>query len=132
MRNFSGFEEKMRLHLGISRERCAPWGTKDAAHGASDNELIIRRGLELHEPSRTPLDRSCLLSPSCPTFVLFGFFLDFRVENSQEIGFARFFLRRGHAGARGFFLFERCARMRGLVDALQLADGYLRVYLRAL
>src|ERR1700739_1404484 len=31
------------------RERCAPWGTKDAAHGTSDNELVIRRGLELHE-----------------------------------------------------------------------------------
>jgi hypothetical protein len=74
------------------RERCAPWGTKDAAHGASDNELIIRRGLELREPSRTPLDRSCLLSPACLAFVLFGFFLDFRVENGEEISLARFFL----------------------------------------
>src|SRR5215472_3126817 len=37
-------------------------GTKYAAHGASDNELIIRRGLEPREPSRAPLDRSCLVS----------------------------------------------------------------------
>src|SRR5438552_4943248 len=67
----------MRLHLGISRilqERCASWGAKDAAHGASDNELVIRRGLEPHEPSRAPLDRSCLLSPARPTVGLFGFF----------------------------------------------------------
>ena len=55
-------------------ERCAPWGTKDALRGASDNELVIRRGLELREPSRTPLDRSCLLSPARPTVGLFGFF----------------------------------------------------------
>src|SRR5580700_7658278 len=34
---------------------------------------------------RTPLDRSCLLSPARPTFVLFGFFLDFRVERGEEI-----------------------------------------------
>jgi hypothetical protein len=68
-------------------QRCAPWGTKDAAYGASDNELVIRRGLGLHraQPSRTPLDRSCLLSPAGPTFVLFGFFLDFRVERGEEI-----------------------------------------------
>src|SRR5258706_5407 len=50
-------------------EPCAPWRTKDAARGASDNSLVIRRGLELHEPSRAPLDRSCLLSPACPTSV---------------------------------------------------------------
>src|SRR5260370_40899761 len=56
------------------RERCLPWGTKDTAHGASDNSLVIRRGLELREPSRTPLDRSCLLSPARPTVGLFGFF----------------------------------------------------------
>jgi len=69
-------------------ERCAPWGTKDAAHGASDNELVIRRGLELREPSRTLLDRSCLLSPSCPAFDLFGFFfVHFRVQSFQQRGF---------------------------------------------
>lgn len=62
------------------RERCAPWGTKDAAHGASDNELVIRRGLEPREPSRAPLDRSCLLSPTRPTVGLFGFFFRPRKE----------------------------------------------------
>src|SRR6266699_1178385 len=49
------------------------WDAQDAAHGASDNELVIRGGLEPREPSRTPLDRSCLLSPARPTVGLFGF-----------------------------------------------------------
>ena len=43
------------------------WGAKDTARGASDNQLIIRRGLEPRESSRAPLDRSCLLSSSRPT-----------------------------------------------------------------
>ena len=43
------------------------WGAQDAAHGASDNELVIRRGLKHREPPRTPLDRSCLLPPARPT-----------------------------------------------------------------
>ena len=41
-------------------EWCAPWGTKDAAHGASDNELVIRRGLEPREPFRAPLNITAL------------------------------------------------------------------------
>ena|SRR6516164_2832682 len=123
------------MDLGSSfEERCAPWGTNDAARGASDNELVIRRGLERREPSRTLLDRSCLLSPSCPTFDLFEFFFRFRfrVERGQEIRSQRVFVLRRCVCAGGLFLFERRARMRGRVDLLQLPDGYLRVYLRAL
>jgi hypothetical protein len=71
-------------------ERCAPWGTHDAAHGASDNALIIRRGLglTLAQPSRTLLDISCFMSPACPTFDLFGFFfVRFHVQSFQQRGF---------------------------------------------
>src|ERR1700741_871069 len=66
-------------------ERCAPWGRKDAAHGASDNSLVIRRGLEPREPSRAPLDRSCLLPPSCPAFVLFWIFFRLRVQSCTTV-----------------------------------------------
>jgi WD40 repeat protein len=59
--------EQCYIALNFPRINSPETGTKDAAHGASDNELVIRRGLELHEPSRTPLDRTCLLSPTCPT-----------------------------------------------------------------
>jgi hypothetical protein len=47
------------------RKRCAPRGTQDAAHGASDNSLVIRPGLGLYRAhlSDTPVDRKCLLSP---------------------------------------------------------------------
>src|SRR5437773_11607364 len=106
----------MRLHLGISRilqERCASWGAQDAAHGASDNELVIRRGLEPREPSRAPLDRSCLLSPACPTFVLFGFFFRFRVERGEEIRSQRSFILCRGVCADWSFLFQHRARMRG-------------------
>ncbi len=46
---------------------CSVGHAKDAAHGASDNELVIRRGLELREPSRAPLNINCFMLPSCPT-----------------------------------------------------------------
>ncbi len=114
------------------RERCAPWGTKDAAHGASDNELVIRRGLEPREPSRTPLDRSCLLSPSCPHVGLFGFFFRFRVERGQQLGLLLLVVRVGiFARDSRCFALQRGAGMRGRMDFLQLADGHVRVNFRA-
>ena len=94
-------------------ERCVPWGTKDAAHGASDNELVIRRGLEPREPSRAPLDRSCLLSPSLSHVRLFGFFFRFRVERGEEIRSQRSFILCRGVCADWFFLFQHRARMRG-------------------
>jgi hypothetical protein len=49
-----GFERLKEEHIGGG-----PWGAQDAAHGASYNELVIRGGLEQHEPSRTPLNLNC-------------------------------------------------------------------------
>src|SRR5690348_15414614 len=56
-----GFQQLKEEHIGGGS-----WGAQDAAHGASDNELVIRRSLQHREPSRTPLDRSGLLSPAPP------------------------------------------------------------------
>jgi hypothetical protein len=61
-------------------------GTEDTAPSASDGELVIQRGLELRELSRSSLGGSCLLAPARPassrvtvkrSTARFGFFLDF-------------------------------------------------------
>ena len=69
--NVTGDQDAALSAIGLAG---GSWDAQDAAHGASDNELVIRRGLEPREPSRAPLDRSCLLSPSCLTFDPSDFF----------------------------------------------------------